>query len=348
MHDAAKTPPGTANSSRRLAQNSEPPPPGRETCDTAVMDNALENKARRDRMVQLLMRLAPDEGYNLTSLPDVRLLRSNRPLARTPVLYDPGIVIVCQGAKRGWLGEQLYRYDAQHYLAVAVPVPFTMETDASAAKPLLAIYLHLDFAVLAELLLELPPSGAAIARSMVSSPMDARLQASVVRFLEAMSEPLDAQVLGPALVREIYYRVLTGEQGHVLRAALDQRGRFGHIARAIRRIHAAYAEPLSIAVLAREAGMSAPTFHVHFKSITGASPLQYLKSTRLHQARLLMVRAGMPASVAATTVGYDSPSQFSREFRRLFGRTPSDEAARLREGFALPPPPENSAYVSSH
>ena len=312
------------------------------------MDHSEEDRARRQRMVELLLQLAPDEGYNLTRLPDVRLLRSNRPLVRTPVLYDPGIVIVCQGAKRGWLGDQLYLYDAQHYLAVAVPVPFTMETDASAAEPLLAVYLHLDFAVLATLLLELPPAGLALARSMVSSPMDARLQTSVVRFLEAINDPLDAGVLGPALVREIYYRVLTGEQGHVLRAALNQQGRFGHIARAIRRIHADYAEPLSVTALAHEASMSAPTFHVHFKSVTGASPLQYLKSTRLHQARLLMVRAAMSASVAAAAVGYDSPSQFSREFRRLFGRTPSDEAARLREGFALPPPPENSRYVSSH
>lgn len=299
-------------------------------------------------MVELLLQLAPEEGYNMTPLPDVRLLRSNRPLERTPVLYDPGIVIVCQGTKRGWLGEQLYLYDAQHYLAVAVPVPFTMETDASEAEPLLAIYLHLDFAVLANLLLELPPPAVAAPRSMVSSPMDARLQTSVVQFLEALSDPLDARVLGPALVREIYYRVLTGEQGHVLRAALDQQGRFGHIARAIRRIHAAYPEQLSIAMLAQEASMSAPTFHVHFKAVTGASPMQYLKSTRLHQARLLMVRAGMSASVAAATVGYDSPSQFSREFRRLFGRSPSHEATRLREGFALPPPPENSPYVSSH
>ncbi len=96
-------------------------------------------------MVALLENLAPREGYNLTGLDSVRLLRSDRPLARTPVLYDPGIVIVCQGRKRGYFGEQIYLYDEQHYLAVAVPVPFTMETDATPERPLLAIYLHLDF-----------------------------------------------------------------------------------------------------------------------------------------------------------------------------------------------------------
>src|SRR3954465_9189381 len=102
-------------------------------------------RANQKRIVALLRKLAPDEGYNLTALPSVRILRSNRALSRTPVLYDPGIVIVCQGRKRGYFGDTLYVYDAQHYLAVAVPVPFSMETDATPMHPLLAVYLHLDF-----------------------------------------------------------------------------------------------------------------------------------------------------------------------------------------------------------
>ncbi|KAG1390916.1 hypothetical protein G6F58_012844 [Rhizopus delemar] len=106
-------------------------------------------------MVGLLQTLAVEEGYTLTPLPGVRLLRSNRPLARTPVLYDPGIVIVCQGVKRGYLGGQVYQYDAQHYLAVSVPVPFTRETEAAEQAPLLAIYLHLDLQLAADLLIEL-------------------------------------------------------------------------------------------------------------------------------------------------------------------------------------------------
>ncbi len=308
--------------------------------------------ADRRRMIALLAALAPDEGYNLTALPDVRLLRSNRPLARTPVLYEPGIVIVCQGSKRGWLGDTLYLYDAQHYLAVAVPVPFTMQTDATAEEPLLAIYLRLDFTVLAALLLELDgvaeaPVPQVEPASMVSSPMDARLAATVLRFLDVLGNARDATILGPALVREIYYRVLTGAQGAVLRAALRQQGRFGHIARAVQRIHADYASGIGVPVLAAEANMSLATFHEHFRTVTGTSPLQYLKSTRLHQARLLMARAGMAAAVAAATVGYESPSQFSREFRRLFGRSPTEEAERLRAGFALPALPP-SPFVSSH
>src|SRR5262245_23567459 len=167
-------------------------------------------RAPAKQLVLLLDRLAPLEGYNLTPLAGVRLLRSNRPLTRTPVLYEPGIVIVGQGRKRGYLGEEVYVYDAQHYLAVSVPVPFTMETDASEAEPLLAIYLQLDLNMVAELLLH-DASGTLSKGSpqgMYATPLDATLRDAVIRLLRALDSPLDAKVLGPALVREIHYRVL--------------------------------------------------------------------------------------------------------------------------------------------
>ena len=318
------------------------------------MNDSLDAQTHdiQQRMIALLETLGPQEGYNLTALPDVRILRSNRPLSRTPVLYDPGIVIVCQGRKRGYFGDQLYLYDEQHYLAVAVPVPFTMETEASAERPLLAIYMHLDFQLAAELMLQLDQQPASSTQaaplSMVSSPMDAPLRGSVLRFLEALNQPLEAQILGPALVRELYFRVLTGAQGSAMRAALGMQGQFGKIGKALRRIHSTYAQPLDLAQLAGEAGMSVPAFHHHFKAITQTSPMQYVKSTRLHQARLLMVRQGMTAEAASHAVGYASPSQFNREFKRLFGATPAAESRRMREQFALPPAFAGAQYVSSH
>lgn len=307
--------------------------------------------ARQEEMVALLKTLAPDEGYNLTVLPDIRFLRSNRPLDSTPVLYDPGIVIVCQGRKRGFFGGQVYRYDEQHYLAVSVPVPFTMETDASEREPLLAIYMHLDFKLAADLMLQLDQLGGvepANPRGMMSTPMDRRLSDAVLRFLDAMSRPLDAEILGPSLVREIYFHVLTGDQGPSIRAALAMQGQFGKVARALRCIHASYSADLDVEQLARRAGMSVPTFHAHFKAVTHTSPMQYLKSTRLHQARLLMVRNGITAAAASAQVGYESPSQFSREFKRLFGRSPMAEARRMQEEFALPPAHAAATFVSSH
>ncbi|OZI19631.1 AraC family transcriptional regulator [Bordetella genomosp. 9] len=304
------------------------------------------------RAISLLQALAPAEGYNLTVLPDVRILRSDRPLASTPVLYDPGIVIVCQGTKRGYFGDEVYVYDERHYLAVSVPVPFTMETDATARRPLLAIYMHLDFALAAELILEIdrlggvPPAGNP--RSMTSSPMDEDFFASVLRLLAALSRPLEGELLGRSLVREIYFRVLTGPQGEAIRAALSMQGRFGKVGKALRRIHAGYATRLDIHALAAESGMSVPAFHAAFKAVTSTSPMQYLKSTRLHQARLLMVREAYTAAVACHAVGYESASQFNREFKRLFGLTPAAEARRMKASFALPPAHAHAVYVSSH
>ncbi len=306
---------------------------------------------RQRRMVALLNELAPHEGYNLTTLPTVRLLRSNRPLERAPVLYDPGIVIVCQGRKIGYWGDEMFVYDAQHCLVVSVPVPFTMATDANEDEPLLAIYFHLDFALAAQLILQLDeqrPQSQVLPKGMYSSLMDDRLKDSVLRFLEAMRTPLESDILGPGLVREIYFRILMGEQGGSMRAALKEQGQFGRVSKAIRKIHSSFQQALAVEDLAHEANMSVTRFHAHFKAVTHTSPMQYLKSTRLHQARLLMLRNGMTASVASSTVGYESPSQFSREFKRLFGRTPTDEVARLQGTFALPPAQVNSIYVSSH
>lgn len=302
-------------------------------------------------IVALMSQLAPLEGYNLSALDDVRFLRSNRPLNRTPVLYDPGIVIVCQGCKRGYLGDEVYIYDAQHYLVVSVPVPFTMETDATPDEPMLAVYLRLDFSLAAELMLqldELVGPAQARPRGMYSSPMDDKLSLTLLRFLEVMSEPIEAQLLGQTLLRELYYRIIAGEQGGSMRAALSRQGQFGKISKAIRKIHSSYSDPLNVEELAREAAMSVPSFHAHFRTVTDTSPMQYLKSTRLHQARLLMLRNHITAAAACTTVGYESPSQFSREFKRFFGRTPQDEVRWMKETYALPAPSAGAVYVSSH
>lgn len=305
----------------------------------------------RQRMIDLLRELAPTEGYTLTTLPDVRLLRSDRPLSRTPVLCEPGIVVVAQGRKRGLLGDEAFIYDDQHYLVVSVPVPFTMETDASADKPLLAIYFRLDHVVAAEVCMQIDErygASSAQPRGLYASPMEERLEASVLRLLEAFASPPDDVILGPSLLREIYYRIFGGAQGGSMRAALAQQGKFGMVARSIRLIHNHYAETLNVDRLAAEAAMSPPTFHAHFRAMTGTSPMRYVQSTRLHQARLLMLRQQLTAAAAAAAVGYESASQFSREFKRLFGRPPLEEVERMKHSFALPAAQVQSEYISSH
>jgi len=310
------------------------------------------NENLQQQTVKLLKELAPQEGYNLTALPGVRILRSDRPLARTPVLYDPGIVIVCQGMKRGFFGDQIYLYDEQNYLAVSVPVPFTIETVASAEHPLLAIYMHLDFNVATQLMLQLEEQAVLFevkaAQSMMSSPVDEVLRGTILRFLTALNHPLDALILGQSLVRELYYRVLTGAQGSALRAALASEGQFGKVGKTLSHIHAHYMQPLNLSQLAAVAGMSVPTFHTHFKTVTNQSPMQYLKSVRLHQARILMVRQELTAAAAGHAVGYESASQFNREFKRLFGLPPAEEIKRMQRSFAVPPAQPASVFVSSH
>lgn len=299
----------------------------------------------------LLEKLAPQQGYTRSLLDTVRFMRSDRALPRTPVLYEPCIVIVCQGCKRGYLADNVYTYNASHYLVLSVPLPFSTETDATPQEPLLAVAVGLDMTVIADLVLTLdggqgapatPPEG------ILSTPLDEPLADTTLRLLRALSHPQEAQILGPAIVKELYYRVLMGEQGGAIRAALASVGKFSRIARVLQRIHTDYAGRLDVATLAAEAGMSAPAFHAHFKAVTRNSPVQYIKAVRLHQARLMMIRDNLSAATAAVRVGYESPSQFNREFRRLFGRTPGAETREMKQSFALLPPTQFEAMTANH
>ncbi|MBE0628741.1 MAG: AraC family transcriptional regulator [Burkholderia vietnamiensis] len=278
----------------------------------------------RRRMIELHARLAPHEGDTLAALDGVRFIRVSRPVPRMPVLYEPSIVVVCQGRKLGYLGDRSFVYDAQQYLVLSVPLPFECETFASPDEPFLAISIRIDLAVIAELAI------------LLDETLDAPLADAVLRLLEALASPHDTRVLGPAIMREIAYRVLTGAQGDAIRAALVQQHHFGRVAKALRRIHADLKADLDVDTLAREAGMSVAVFHAQFKHVTATSPMQYVKAARLHQARLMMIQDGLGAGAAAARVGYASASQFSREFKRLFGRSPGDEVRSMRDSGSRP------------
>jgi len=305
----------------------------------------IEEVARKT--ARLIGFLAPEEGHTLSALEHVRLLRSNRPLRMTAVLYDPSIVIVCQGRKRGFLGDEVYLYDAFNYLVLSLPLPFFSETEATIDEPLLAISLRLDGAVLADLLLAIERGGAELRaqpRGMLSTPMDESLADATHRLVTALMHPLEAQVMGPSILREIYFRVLLGPHGGALRTALNHQGGFGRIASALLRIQADFASKLSVSDLAREVHLSVPAFHAHFKEVTHKSPLQYLKAVRLHQARLLMIRDGVTAAHAAAQVGYAGSSQFGREFKRFFGRSPLEEVRCMKQPLTLSPRKELTRY----
>lgn len=288
---------------------------------------------RKERLVELLDSLATVEGPSPSLLEGVQLIRSNRYTPPIPIIYDPCIVIVGQGRKIGYLGDQVYTYDPYNYLVLSVPLPFVCETKASPEEPLLAVSMRVDPATLGELLMEMDDErvvSGQVPRGIYSTPLTGELIEATVRLLECLRSPADSRILGPQAIREIIYRVLCGEQGGALRAVAARHSRFSQIARVLRRIHTEYQNELNIDALAREAGMSVSSFHHNFKAVTSASPLQYLKSIRLHKARMLMVQDGLNVSTAAARVGYESASQFSREYKRHFGSTPADEAAKMR------------------
>jgi AraC-like DNA-binding protein len=302
-------------------------------------------------MIDRLLKLAPKEGYTLSRLDGVKFMRANRYMPRMPVLYEPCIVVVLQGKKLGYLGDQVFHYDPQQFLVLSLPLPFESETIGSVEEPMLAVAIRIDLAVIAELVLSLEtpaPLPATPQLGMVSTAMDEKLSDAVMRLIAVLGSPLESAVIGPAILREIYFRVLTGTQGAVIRAALLQQSQFSKIGKALKLIHSDFSDELNINALATEAGMSVAAFHANFKALTATSPMQYLKTTRLHKARLHMLQDGMTATTAATQVGYESVSQFSREFKRFFGRTPIQEVAAMRQSLITMPAENTARYVTVH
>lgn len=307
-----------------------------------------EDDAARRRLVDLLNAVATREGSHPTSIPGVELWRASRAYPRHPVVYQPKVVFVAQAMKRGFLGGRVYQYDADSYLVLSVPLPFECETLASPSQPLLGITVAVDPTALAEMLVEmdepLPTSSDEVPLGLYSTPITADLRDAVIRLVSCLRSPTDSLMLGPQTAREIVYRVLRGEQGGALRALANRDEQFVRIARVLRSLHADFARAYSTDEMARQAGMSVSVFHGHFKAVTATSPLQYLKRLRLHRARTLMAYDGHTAGTAAAEVGYESPSQFGREFKRLFGASPAEDAAGLRARLAndaspVTPPP---------
>lgn len=290
----------------------------------------------RKRLARLLNEVADHEGIQQTLVEGVLVARHSEPRPRTPVVYEPMIVIVGQGRKHGYLGDEVYVHDPFNYLVLSVPLPVECEWEASPEEPLLLVAIGVEPSTLGEILLEMDdrlPPVSPMPRGISTTPMNEELSGAVIRLLECLKCPLDSRMLGRQTVREIVYRVLRGEQGGSLRALASRDEHFTRIARVLKDIHTDCAKPSSIESMAKRARMSVAAFHQNFKVVTASSPLQYLKRIRLDRARRLMAHDGYNASSTARAVGYESQSQFSREFKRLFGMTPIEEAEQTRARF---------------
>jgi len=269
-----------------------------------------------------------------TALPGLMLASIDGPTQPIHHLYEPVFAVVAQGAKRAVLGEKLIDYRAGQYLLVSVDLPITGHVaEASAEAPFLAAGLMLKPAAIASLLLEAAAGAVTTSASTAGlgvSNLTGELLDPLVRLLRLLDLPRDVAVLAPMAEREILWRLLCGEQGAMLRQIGLADSRLSQVGRAIGWIRKHYAEPLRIDQLASIAAMSLSSFHRHFRAVTSMSPLQYQKQIRLQEARArLMAEAGDVAAIGFG-VGYDSPSQFSREYSRLFGVPPGRDSERLR------------------
>jgi AraC-like DNA-binding protein len=264
----------------------------------------------------------------------LRLTRASEPTDRIHAVSRPSLCIIAQGAKEVYLGDRLYRYDPESYLLATIEVPLTGRVvEASRARPYLALRLDFDALLIGSVMVEAgltSPSNHGDAKAIVVSPLDSGLLDAIVRLARLLHSPSEAGVLMPLVKREIVFRLLTGAQGARLRHIPLQGGYSDRIAEAVARLRKEFDRPLRIERLAKDMGMSPSGFHHHFKTVTDMSPLQFQKQIRLQEARRLMLGENLDASSAGYRVGYEDPSHFSRDYKRLFGDSPARDAERLR------------------
>jgi AraC-like DNA-binding protein len=270
-----------------------------------------------------------------TAIPGLSLFQRIAPTPPASFMFEPRICVIAQGAKRVLLGDETYVYDPQHFLITSVDLPTVAEIiDASREKPYLGLVMTIDQREISQLMVDsnLPPprpqhSSRGIATGEVTLPLLTAFQ----RLIGLLAEPKDIPILAPVIQREIFYRLLVGDQGARLRQMASTGSQSQQIARAIHWLKSNFTRPLRIDDLASQVNMSTSTFHHHFRAVTAMSPLQYQKWLRLSEARRLMLAEDQDATTAAFQVGYESPSQFSREYGRLFGAPPLRDITSLRQ-----------------
>jgi AraC-like DNA-binding protein len=291
-----------------------------------------------EQLARAIARHLPADGTVATALPGVTLIRASTPTLPMPVVYEPTVCFVAQGRKRALLGTAIYDYDPAHHLIASVGLPVVgAVTAASAAAPYLSLQLDLDARELAELALDHPgaPGGDVVAPSGLTLGITApALLDAATRLVALLDTPGDAAVLAPLVRREIHYRLLAAPEGAALRQLAQADTRLSQIGRAIRWIRDHYRERCPVDEAAAMAALSRSAFHYHFKAVTGLSPLAFRTRLRLQEARRLMLSEAIEAASAGYRVGYESPSQFSRDYARLFGAPPAADAGRLRAAAA--------------
>lgn len=288
---------------------------------------------RFSELARLVERFSDGDGIHPTAVPGLQCLRMSTPNSVTPSVYQPSVCVVVQGSKTVLLEGETYRYAPSEYLAVSVDLPLLGQVrDASAKKPYLCLQINLDARQMSELISQSGGESSArgeTARGLFVGKLDEDMMDSICRVAQLLDTPKDIPALAPIRLSEFHYRLLNGTHG----AAISQIAIAGSItqkiSQVIRVMKSDLTRTMSVEALAAKAHMSPSSFHQHFKAVTAMSPLQYLKRLRLTEARQIMLSEAMDAASTAYRVGYESPSQFNREYARMFGAPPMRDIAGL-------------------
>ncbi|PCI68112.1 MAG: AraC family transcriptional regulator [Piscirickettsiaceae bacterium] len=282
------------------------------------------------QLSEMLTRLNPPEGFSESVLKGVHFMKAVHHIPRSPLLYDSGIYIIAQGNKVGYLGGERFEYDTNNYLVVSVAMPFECETFASPENPLLGLFIEIDALQLYDIISLLrqdtyspKDTESLMPKGIGPAPLEQDMFEAAVRLVNSLNSKTKSNVLGAGIIREILFHALHGTQSSVLFSLASHNDKYARIARAIKFIHNHYSNKIDIEKLANQTNMSTSSFHRHFKEITSESPIQYLKKTRLNMARNILLQENVNANIVAKEVGYESESQFSREFKRYFAELPS-------------------------
>ncbi|MBU1316358.1 MAG: AraC family transcriptional regulator [Alphaproteobacteria bacterium] len=289
-----------------------------------------------DELAAIVAQNTRDDGIFDTDIPRLSLIRFSTTTQPLQTLQHPALCIIVQGSKQVMLADEIYVYGPARHLVVSVDLPVSSQIiEASPDKPYLCIRLDLDLPALGTMIMEVAPPAAEPAgicsKAICLAETSPQFLESALRLLRLLDSPDDIAYLAPLAERELMYRLLRGPQAHKVRRMLMPDSRLQQVNRAIAWIRQNYAAPFSIEQLAAEARMSPSSLHQHFRDVTAMSPLQYQKQLRLQEARRLILANAYDAATAAQHVGYDSPSQFSREYRRLFGAPPIQDVTRLKQ-----------------
>lgn len=291
-------------------------------------------EAQRQELADLISRHAGEPYGPASAIDDLYLVRYRESVRSMPALAQPALCVLAQGSKTLFLGDERYAYDPLHYMVVSVTLPIRGALlEASPENPSLGFRMDIDPAQISQLIAESSPMmvpNLPSGRGLYVERTDPQLLDALLRLLRLLDSPRDIPVLAPLIRREILYRLLRGPQGHRLYEIALANSQTHRVCQAITWLNRHYQQPLRIEDLAREVNLSTSTLHHRFKAVTSMSPLQYQKQLRLQEARRLMLNDGLEAAVAGYRVGYESPSQFSREYSRLYGAPPIRDVARLR------------------